>query len=186
MEEVKHISEVLEATKRAISEGDSLKLNELSSQTIHCASTVQDAGSIGIAVLVYSLSKIVEKKSKMNFKNWNEFVRRLNSFLSLAITAALEKNEEKYDYYLEQARKSLLTISINVKPYIEQVLRKASINKASRMYEHGISLGKTAQLLGITEWELSEYTGQNSSVETEYNKTLDIRKRAKMALEFFS
>jgi predicted transcriptional regulator len=73
-----------------------------------------------------------------------------------------------------------------MKPYIQEVLRKASINKASKIYEHGISLGQTAQLLGITQWELSEYSGQTNVSDNDYNKTLDIKKRAKMALEFFS
>ena len=63
-------------------------------------------------------------------------------------------------------------------------MRKASINKASRIYEHGISLGKTAQLLGITQWELTEYTGQKRE-EKPYG-ALSAKKRAQMALEFFS
>jgi predicted transcriptional regulator len=83
------------------------------------------------------------------------------------------------------ARKTLSSLSVNLKPYIEEVMRKASINKASKIYEHGISLGQTANLLGISQWELSEYTGQTSIADTNYNNTINTKKRAQMAMEFF-
>lgn len=185
-EEVKHIIEVLEATKQALSEEDSLKLKELSNQTIHSASTLQDNGSITIAVLVYSLSKLLERKGSMKIKNWNEFVKKITSFLSLANVALMEGDTQSYMEHLERARKTLTSISLNLKPYIQEVLRKASINKASKIYEHGISSGQTAQLLGITEWELTDYVGQGKTSENNYNQTLDIKKRAQAALEFFS
>ena len=87
---------------------------------------------------------------------------------------------------MEQARKSVTVVSINLKPYIEEVLRKASINKASKIYEHGLSMGKTAKLLGISEWELAEYTGQTRMADLPQNVTMGEKERAKMALEFFS
>ena len=65
-------------------------------------------------------------------------------------------------------------------------MHKASVNKASKIYEHGISMGRTAKMLGITQWELSEYTGQKNVPDNPYNETFDVRKRAEMAMEFFS
>lgn len=186
MEEVEHLIAVLEATKIAFQEDNLLELNNLSNQTIHCASTVQDEGSITIAVLVYSLSKILERKNHMKIKNWDQFSRRIISFLSLAIIALEEKKIDKYIQHLGNARKALNTVSPSIKPYIQEVIRKAAINKASQIYKHGISLEKTAQLLGITQWELSEYAGDSKTTESNYNITFDVKKRAKMALEFFS
>ncbi|MBX4212430.1 hypothetical protein KW787_03190 [Candidatus Pacearchaeota archaeon] len=185
MEEPEHIAQVLQGVKRGLVQQDSALLKELSNQTIHCACTVQDTGSITIAVLVYALSKLIERKDYMRIKKWSLFTKRFNAFLDLAIKAAKEENEEKYTSYLFQARKALTSISVNLKPYIEEVIHKASINKASKIYEHGISLGQTSNILGVTQWELSEYMGQSQKGE-EYNRTLDVRKRAKMALEFFS
>ena len=72
-----------------------------------------------------------------------------------------------------------------MKPYINEVLRKASINKASRIHEHGISLGQTAKLLGITQWELSEYIGRKEITDRRYSQTINTKIRAKMAMEFF-
>ncbi len=183
MEESEHRIEILQATRTAVSNHDSLALRDLSNQTIHGASYIQDGGSIALAVLVYTLSKLIERNDHEKIKNWPVFVKKLDSWLSLAIKAIHENNQAAYESHLEQARKSLTTISVSIKPYVQEVFRKASINKASRIYEHGISMGKTAQLLGITQWELAEYTGQKH--EGGY-ATLDARKRAQMALQFFS
>jgi TRAP-type mannitol/chloroaromatic compound transport system substrate-binding protein len=185
MEEVNHIINVLESTKSALQEQNIIQLKDLSNQTIHCASTEQDLGSILIAIVVYSLGKLLEKKDSLQIKNWNKFIKKFNAILDLAIKAAKEGNEERYEAYLGMARKTLSSLSVNLKPYIEEVMRKASINKASKIYEHGISLGQTANLLGISQWELSEYTGQTSIADTNYNNTINTKKRAQMAMEFF-
>lgn len=186
MEEVKHLIEVLEKTKEAIKNEDVLKLNDLSNETLHSASTYQDTGSITIAVIVYALSKLIERKNTLKIKNWKIFINKITSQFSLAITALKEEKIDKYQKYMEMARKSITSTSLNIKPYIQEVLRKASINKASKIYEHGISLGQTANILGITQWELSEYAGQTKVADVRYNQTIDVQKRAKRALEFFA
>lgn len=186
MEEVEHITEILTSAQRALINEDSLKLRDLSNQTIHCASKVQDNGSILIAVLMYSLSKLLERKKYLKIKNWDVLIKKINSLFSLAIQVAKQNDEKRYEEYLEMVRKTLNSSSLNIKPFIQDVLRKASINKGSKIYEHGISLGQTSKLLGITQWELIEYIGQTSVNENEQNNSIDIRKRIEMALEFFS
>lgn len=186
MEEVSHVIKVLQEAKEALKREDVLKLNELSNQTIHSASSSQDTGSITIAILVYTLSKLVERKYYLKIKNWNLFIKKIDLSFSLAIKALKDSKIDKYEKYIEMTRKSIVAASVNLKPYIEEVLRKASINKGSKIYEHGISMGQTSKLLGITKWELSEYTGQTKIADIKYSITLDIQKRAKMALEFFS
>ena len=90
-----------------------------------------------------------------------------------------------YEKELVRARESLSGMSVNLKIYVQEVLRKASINKGAKLYEHGLSLGKTSELLGITKWELAEYTSQKQTQEINY-QTINIKTRAKMALDFFS
>lgn len=186
MEEVGHLINVLEQVKEAIEHEDVIKLRELSNQTIHSASTYQDTGSITMAVIVYALSKLIEKKEDLKIKNWALFIKKVDSQFSLAIKALQDDKIDKYEKYMEMARKSITSTSLNIKPFIQDVLRKSSINKASKIYEHGISLGQTAKILGITEWELTEYSGQTKVSEVHYNITWDVAKRAKMAMEFFS
>jgi len=183
--EAKHLIDVLEQTLSSLKDEDAAKLKALSDETIHNASIYQDAGNISVAVLIYTISKLIERNDHKKIKTWGKFVKKLNLFFSLAISALKQDNFNKYESYLENARKSINSISVNLKPYIQEVLRKASINKGSKIYEHGISLGQTAKILGVTQWELSEYTGQTQIPDTPYSITIDVQKRAKLALEFF-
>lgn len=186
MEEVGHVINVLEQTKEAIESEDVLKLKELSNLTLHAASTAQDTGSVTIAVIVYALSKIIQRREIFKIKNWKVFTKKIDGTIDLAIKALKEDKIDKYEKYMEHLRKTITSTNLNIRHLIQDVLRKASINKASRIYEHGISLGHTAQILGITEWELSEYAGQTRIPDVKFNVTISAEKRAKMAMEFFS
>ena len=185
-EEVIHRISVLDQVKAALLNKDAISLRDLSNQTIHCASSVQDSGSITIAVLIYALSKIVERNDYERIKSWDLFVKKFNSFLDLAISALEKNNFEAQDRHLLKARQTLESVAHNIHSYVQEVLRKAAINKGSKLYEHGLSLEQTSKLLGITQWELSEYTGQKDAPEIKYNKTLNTKERAKMALSFFN
>lgn len=186
MEEPEHIREVITVTQKSLTSNDALRLNQLSNQTIHSASCLQDPASITLAVIIYTLSKLIERKDFDRIKNWSKFVKKMHSFLNLAIKATEKRDYDLYESYIERARKLFDTLSINLKPYIEEVLRKSAINKAGKIYEHGISLGQTAKILGITQWELFEYAGQREKLTPTKIKTLDIKKRVKMALDFLS
>lgn len=186
MEEAEHIIQVLENVRKSIKSEDVSSLNELSNQTIHTVSTHQDTGNITMAVIVYAISKLIERKDTLKIKNWNSFIKKIDSQFALAIKALKDNKPEKYEEYMKMTRKSITSTSLSIKNVIQDVLRKASINKASKIYEHGISLGRTAQILGVTQWELSEYTGQTRIPDIKYNITIGVEKRAKMALEFFS
>lgn len=184
--EPEHLKSVLKEAQKALSSYDSTKLNELSNQIIHNTACSQDSGHIAIVVLIYALSKIIERKDYNKVKNWDSFKKRFIGFLELSIQAVNDNNPQAFEKYISSARVAFSSISINLKPYIEEVLKKASLNKAGKIYEHGISLGQAANMLGISKWELSEYAGQTKSEDAKYNASLNVKKRAEMALEFFS
>jgi hypothetical protein len=185
MEEASHVISVLKQTKKSIMDGNSIKLKELSNQTIHSASVIQDPGSLTLAVIVYTFSKLIERGDDKRIKFWNKFALRVGAQIELAIDSLESNNISEYSNYLEKIRKSLNSLSINIRPYIQEVLRKAAINKASKIYEHGISMGQTAKLLGVSQWELTEYSGQKSLDYQLNEDPVIVKKRAQMALEFF-
>jgi hypothetical protein len=185
-EELNHYIDVLEETKEALSNKDAPLLKDLSNNTIHSASSQQDSASITIAVIVYALSKLVEREDYQKIKDWNKFVKKFNSYFSLAIKALKQENYEAYQEHVQRARKTLESHSVTFRVYIDDVLKKASINKGSKIYEHGVSLEQTAKLLGVTQWELSDYIGQKTSADVRQAQTIDVKTRAKMAMEFFS
>jgi hypothetical protein len=179
MKERENVLRIFEETLVAIKNQDTIKLKDLSNQTIHTASTSQDSDNIAVAVIIYSLSKVIERsKSKQDYQKFGLLVQNsLN---------ALKKNDEKsFKKNLELMRKEISGTSGKLKIYIKDVLRKASINKASKIYEHGISMENTAKLLGITMYELASYAGQTDVSDAPESKTLDVKERIKLALDIF-
>jgi hypothetical protein len=184
MEEADNIIRILKETKVAVTKKDIPLLRELSNQTVHTASIAQDSDNIAIAVIVYSLGKILERGDEEKVKN---FYEKYNQAADKEISALSKHNDFLIKAGLEEIRKLLTKTSGKMKGYIEEVFRKASINKASKIYEHGISMERTASLLGITIWELANYAGQRADFsEDKSEKTISTKDRIKLAMEIFS
>ncbi len=184
-EEVEHQISVLYETINALSQKNSLTLMNLSNQTLHCSVNYQNQGSLDIAVILYTLSKIIERKDYEKIKRWDTLVDKISALFNLTIIALKQNNQEKYEEYLAKVRVMLTnTPNKELKRYLSEVMKKASINKASRIYEHGLSLEKSAKISGLTQWELSEYANQRKPEIQP--RQLNEKQRAKIALEFFS
>ena|SRR3989344_4017629 len=186
MEEMNHVIEVLSRAKKALEQEDAAELKSLSDQTIHSASVYQHTDYILVAVIIYSLSKLTERKESISHSQWKILVSEVNSLLSLCISSLQQKKLPQFIKFLNKIKQKLEQESGDMHAMIKEVLRKASINKASKIYEHGLSLAKTTKLLGISQWELSEYVGSRETPQNYLNKTIDVKTRAKMAMEFFS
>ncbi len=185
MQEKENVLRILQETKTALKNNNSLQLKELSNQTIHTASIAQDPDNIAVAVAVYSLSKIVERKEYQTFSGWKNFYGTITMAIENSITALKKNDDQKLKDNLTLIRKAISKLSGKLRDYIQDVFRKAEINKASKIYEHGISMEKTANLLGITMFELASYSGQKPDGNAPLSKTMDIRTRIKTATDMF-
>lgn len=184
-EEKENFLDIFINVKQAIRDENVVLLRELSDRTIHTASTVQDTDSILLAVIIYSLSKIIERKQYRDMKGWDKFFSIFNLEIDRAINFLKKDNQKEFVKSLERIRGSINNISGDLRSYIEDVFRKAEINKASKIYEHGISLETTAKLLGITMWELAGYTGQKETTDSKFFYTERVKTRIKQAMEMF-
>ena len=136
-----------------------------------------------VAVIVYSLGKLIERKDKYleNFKKYfNFYIKSIDELISV-----ISKGDEKVIQNKFQEISDAKGLSEELKRNVSDVFMKARINKASKVYEHGISMEATSKLLGVSIWDLAEYTGQTNISDANYNKTIDIKKRVKTAMEFF-
>ena len=186
MQEKENVMRILQEAKDAIKNNDSFKLKELSDQTIHTASISQDPDNIAAAVAIYSLSKIVERRKYQEFSGWNVFYKSILSAFDDSLNAIKKKDDKKLRESLSLIQKTISKLSGTLKIYIQDVFRKAKINKASKIYEHGISMEKTAHLLGVSLYELASYAGQKpETYEVPLTKTLDVKSRIKLAEDMF-
>lgn len=185
MIEKKNVLTILRNAKRALKERDIALLKEMSNRTIHSASLYQDPDSIMLAVTIYTLSKILERENYRKYPEWKPFVKACFKFLDKSIKALEQDNIEAFRKHMISIRKETEKISSKLKNYILEVFRKAAINKASRIYEHGISRAETSRLLGITQWELAEYVGLTGISDIDLSITLPIEKRIKFVEDLF-
>ena len=185
MQEKENIIDILERTKEAIKSEDVVTLKELSNRTVHSVSIYKDTDNVAVAVIVYSLGKIIERKGQEKIKGCDDFCITSLRSIDKAIKSLNEGNETVFNKNLEEINNSINKLSSDSKKYIGDVFRKASINKASKIYEHGISREQTAKLLGIMQYDLASYTGQSLVSETDLNLTQSVRNRIKLAEEMF-
>ncbi|MEM4625559.1 MAG: hypothetical protein QXJ28_02235 [Candidatus Pacearchaeota archaeon] len=185
MEEVDHVLNLLNDAKKASLKSDVLKLKHLSNQTIHTASITGDKDNISVAVIIYALSKLIERKAKYYDEEYHSFLDDYIKAIDEMIILTKKRDFSNFEGILKNIISRADNLSENLKITVEDLFRKAKINKASKVYEHGFSLERTANLLGISLWELADYAGQAGISEMPLTVTLDVKKRIKNALDFF-
>ncbi len=186
MEEADNVIRILRESVKAIKGGDANELKNLSNQTIHAATINQDADNIVIAVLIYALGKIFERDHYREMKGWDKFERIVLENLEDAIKNLEKNNLKGFRENIGTIRNIMNEIDSVLSMYIQDVFRKAEINKAFKIYEHGLSSAQTADLLGITLWELSSYIGQSTISEANVVESMPLKKRIKIAEDMFS
>lgn len=185
MQEKENVLRILKETQEAMTREDTVTIKSLSNQTINTASLTQDPDNIAVAVIVYSLGKVLERHQYQEFKGWKDFYNSIMGSLNHSIKDLEAGNDKNISRDLETITKEIEKLSGKLKKYIQDVFWKARINKASKIYEHGISMEQTAKLLGITIYELASYAGQARIEDVPLENTMDVKRRIKIAMEMF-
>src|SRR3989338_7147451 len=144
----------LNQTLRERRETDVSEIKSLSNHIIHNASVFQDEDSISVAILIYSLSKIMERKQRD--LDYGKLLSMLNSCIS-----NLKKNDdESFRKSIKTIFNFIRTIDEKLRLYIHEVINQAQIKKGCKLCEHGISIARASEVLGISQWELMHYMGK--------------------------
>jgi len=160
-------------------EGDIVHIKELSNEVIHNASVFQDGDSISIAVLIYSLSKIMERKQRD--LDYNKVLNMLNSCISHLKNA----QDEAFRKSIKNMFNIIRTMDAKLKLYIHEVINQAQIKKGCKLCEHGISIARSAEVLGISQWELMHYIGKTTLIE-QFSEPVNVLHRLKIARGLFT
>ena len=150
---------VLEKVVPALRSEDSRELKWLSNNTIHNAGMFQDKDSVSMAVIFYSLSKIFERPRLYDQPILQEMKKDVLQNLNYARTNLKRKEDKQFRLEMKKVLKRISIFEKKIGKYITEVLQQAKIKKGGRIYEHGLSVGLSAQLMGISKWELMSYIG---------------------------
>jgi hypothetical protein len=111
MKEVDNLLRILKEAEEAMKNEDVIKLKQLSDQTIHTATITQDEDNIIIAVIIYSLSKLIERKNYSKYKNWNSFFSAIKRDIEHLIASVEKNNEAEFKKHILNIRKTINSIS---------------------------------------------------------------------------
>jgi len=185
MREVENILNILKAAKSLVEQDKAHDLKTLSNQTVHSATISQDSDDVIVAVLIYSLGKVMERDHYREMEGWTEFYEAVTKNLGLATKSLENNNVDNMRIYLGRIRNSLNKISGDLSRYIKDVFKKAEINKAFKLYEHGLSSEATAELLGVSLWDMASYIGQSHIGDAKIAITMPAKDRVKIAEDIF-
>jgi len=183
-EEYRNILKILRKSYNAIINRDTALLRELSNHTIHTSSISQDEDSISIAVMIYSFSKIFERNYN-EYKDWDKFYSSIKENLKKAVKTLEKLDIKEYELTIKNILTDIDNLDKKLKNYIKEVFDASKVHKASRIHEHGISVGRTAELLGISEWELMDYVGKTGISNNPLTQTMNLIDRIKTVRGIF-
>lgn len=171
------IISVLQKGIKALLNADLVALREESDHIIHCSAIFQRQESIQTAVVIYALSKILERGKTIDAKVIDAMQKAIN-FMNA-------DNLRGFNTEIKAIYDMISNVDDQLSMYMQHVITEAQIKKGSRIYEHGISLGQTAEIFGLSQWELMKYVGR-TRVSEETIDTVPIRTRISFARQLFS
>lgn len=160
----------------AIARGDAFQIKELSNSVIHNASIFQDEDSLGIAVLMYSLSKVMER-GKLDMAETKSLLERARRALDAFKT-------EDYRLAIKLSLREISEIDSRLRLFVENVIEQAQLKKGCKICMHGISVSRASGILGISRWDLMRYLGR-TTFHDEIIETVNITDRLNVARKVF-
>lgn len=160
-------------------EADIAQIRELSNHVIHNASVFQDEDSVSVAIMIYSLSKIIERNQK------NIDYGKISIMLGSCILSLQNNDEENFRKSVKEIFNFIRTMDEKLKLYIHEVINHAQIKKGCKLCEHGVSIARSAEVLGISQWELMNYLGKTTLIDR-FSEPVNVANRLKIARSMFS
>ena len=155
----KEILNVLIPSYKAVRRNNLYDLRALSDHLLHSSSIFQDKYTISIAIVTYSLFKIMEKNESRAYKNWNGFYKEVKVLLYLSIVNLKRNNFKEFETCIKKIMQEMKKLDIDVGMFVQEIIDSSKIKKGGKLYEHGLSAGRVAELLGISQWDLMQYIG---------------------------
>jgi hypothetical protein len=128
-----------------------------------------------LAILSYLLSKILTKR-RFEEEHEDIVLDKLNAICKAGKDQDLAKSiRELNDVVLEMESQD--------KRYVIDILTKARIKIASKLYAKGVSLGVVSRSFGIPQQEIMSYSGKTMMFDR-LKEEIDVKKRLRTASEF--
>jgi hypothetical protein len=160
------------------------KLSELSDYSVKIASIYQDPDSITLAIVIYSMSKLISRYEAHELENWEKVYSDIMQEMKNAQADLESDNVPEFKQNLRQVVKLISGCDKDLKMYIQEVIEKAKIKKGSKMHEQGVSIQRVANLMGVSMWEIMSYVGKTGIMDQD-PASENVEKRLMFAKNLF-
>ncbi len=130
------------------------KLRKIMNRISHDASLSSSKVLLELAVIAYTLSKILTKSYIYNRKNEKILKEIENAFYDLLRMKKVNLPS------LNKVKNLIKSLEAKDKRYVISLLYKGRLKIASSLYAEGISLGTAASFCGVDKQELLDYVGK--------------------------
>ncbi len=152
-------------------------LKQLSDEIIEDVALHKDLDLISMAVLVYSLYKVSDCAIP-SIKD--EIYSKLRSS-----SKSLKENQFRgYNQNISKLYSLVRSCSPKIKEHLQDVMQAAKVKKGTVLLQKGLSIGQAAGLMGLSNWDLQQYAGGTSAIETTH-EVVKATLRLKKALQIF-
>ncbi len=155
----KDILQALRKAQPALKSGNINKIKVVSNMTLHNAGLSQDQDSVAISVIIYTLSKIYNRPRLHQHPGFLKFKENVLKELREAQSLLHSNDVKGYHRKVKRVFQIISAFEKKFGMYMREAILQSKIKRGGRIVEHGISVGRAAQLLGISRWELMSYIG---------------------------
>jgi hypothetical protein len=182
----KDILDILVSVEKAFKKYDPEAIMDLSNHIIHSASIYQERSTSMVAIVVYSIGKIIAKGKIRRYPQdaWNSFETAVRQGLINAIKLLKTNDIKGFNKQLLTLQKAVMALDKSFMEFVGYVVDKAKVKKGAKIHEHGVSIKRVAELFGVSEWELRSYAGKKKIIERDVEKS-KVRARLKKIRGFF-
>ncbi|MCR4368666.1 MAG: hypothetical protein NUV67_02040 [archaeon] len=150
----------LEAMQMAFEAQNQQDLKRIANDSIKDAAMEDSQELAGIAVVAYSLYKILSKDHFVNNPAWPRVNAAIIGALKKSIFALARGSKKEYEKNMASVALEIRGIDDRLSNYAQNIFEKGKIKQASTAYALGLSIGQAAWLTGAQRKALQEYIGQ--------------------------
>ncbi len=158
-------------------QSDVEELKKLSDHAVEVVALYKDLDVISMTVLIYSLYKIVATLKETDYKT-------LHQLLTTARQNLEQRNLGKYNSLIKKAYQVIRKANSEVREHLQDVMDAARIKKGSSLVQRGLSIGQAAGLMGLSNWDLQQYTGRTTSINGHHEAVPAVQRMKKAAVLF--
>lgn len=149
----------LDALSKAFAARRIYDIKRISKDCINDASLTNDYEMAKIAVISYSLFKMLTKEHFFENRQWPSVSKNITDSLEKSRLAAERDQHRAFKKQMKNTIHKIEEIDLELSHFARTLYEKSKIKQASSAYALGLSLSQAADLTGANKKELQHYIG---------------------------